>query len=125
MVLSASDDAENLSALAQPRQAVDLLGGERSVVGCRLQVRLHLADDLHGLPQPLARVGVARRRLTPGLDVFGLERRKSFAQYFVVERRPRLLGARQILDKLDVVGHGSHPTSPPMRTGSIPVPCGR
>ncbi len=65
----------------------------------------HLGDDLHGLPQPLARIGVARRGLAPRLDVVALERLERFLEQVVIEETR---GARAPLHRLvqcQLVGH--------------------
>src|SRR5262249_36358624 len=75
-----------------------------AIVGDDHEMVLHQAQHLHGEPQPLARIGVAGRRVPPTLDVIGLDLREDLFERLAAEQ---LLGARAARDrrlKL-VVGH--------------------
>src|SRR6266481_6032047 len=88
------------ASLALPRlaadQFVELALRELAVVGDDGEVVLDLADDLRRLPQPLARVSVARRRAPPGRDVFGVELGEHFLQQLAAQQ---FLGTRAATDR--------------------------
>ena len=85
------------SVAASDLQVVELALRELAVAQDGGEVILHLAYDVDRLPQPLARIGVARRRLPPGRDVVGVEPGEGLLQELVVSsslaRAPRTMAA--------------------------------
>src|SRR6516225_11984368 len=75
--------SNNPEALALGDHLVDLLLCQPPVADDLRQVILDLAQHVDGLPQPLARVGVAELAQSPLLDVARLERREGLLQMLV------------------------------------------
>src|SRR5262245_5668336 len=72
-------------------EPVELGLRQLAIVGDDHEMILHQAEHLDGKPQPLARVGVARRGVAPALDVIGLDLREDVFERLAAEQ---LLGAR-------------------------------
>jgi hypothetical protein len=72
------------------------------------EVIAQLADDVDGLPQPLARIGVADLRDAPFVGVAPLERREGFLQQLVAQQRLGLRAAFAVEVELQFIGHDSH-----------------
>src|SRR5215467_1461941 len=72
-------------------EPVELGLRQLAIVGDDHEMILHQAEHLDGKPQPLARIGVARRGVTPALDVIGLDLREDVFERLAAEQ---LLGAR-------------------------------
>src|SRR5690348_6505907 len=88
MIIPRLNDAEALLALGE---IIQLALRELAAAQHAAEVVAHFGDDLHRLPQPLARVVVARRRRAPGLHIFLIERVEGLEQEFIPEQG---LGAR-------------------------------
>src|SRR6516225_1816957 len=72
-------------------EPVELGLRQLAIVGDDHEMILHQAEHLDGKPQPLARIGVARRGVAPALDVIGLDLREDVFERLAAEQ---LLGAR-------------------------------
>ena len=73
------------------REPVELGLRQLAVVGDDDEMVFDDANHLYGEPEPLARVGVARRGAAPALDVVGLDLGEDLFERLAAEE---LLGAR-------------------------------
>src|SRR5262245_25261370 len=72
-------------------EPVELGLRQLAIVGDDHEMILHQAEHLDRKPQPLARIGVARRGVAPALDVIGLDLREDVFERLAAKQ---LLGAR-------------------------------
>src|SRR5262249_5755185 len=77
-------------------EPVELGLRQLAIVGDDHEMILHQAEHLDRRPQPLARIGVARRGVAPALDVIGLDLREDVFERLAAKQ---LLGARATRDR--------------------------
>ena len=72
----------------QSGEPVELGLRDLAVGDCAREMPAHVAEDLHGAPEILARVGLGRLGRRPGLDVVGLQQLERGLQRLAAQQRP-------------------------------------
>src|SRR6266700_2884255 len=96
-----------------------------AIVGDDHEMVLHKAQHLHGEPEPLARVRVARRRVTPSFNIVSLDLAKDLFEQLAAKQIFRTRAPRDRRLEL-IVGHlESPPRMPPPRRRGMRAPLRR